>query len=241
MIDKVIHYVWLGGRELDKNSQMCMNTWYRNLRDYKIIRWDETNIPIGKYRKDNRFFDSCFKLKLWAFASDYLRLRILYENGGIYLDTDVEVVKSFTDILKSDFFIGYEKDYYIGTGIIGAEKHSPKIRKLLEFYDREIWEVDYINNPIIFKNVIERNTGLFNINNIYPKEYFAPYDPNVTYSSIIESANTYTIHWYNKNWGMSRKGYVFMTTKNIKNPFMRKLVSLKRIIGYYRKGMCKDK
>lgn len=240
MIDKVIHYIWIGGGQLDKNSKICINTCRRHMVDYKIVMWNESNLKLNQYLKDNRFFRECYKLKLWAFASDYLRLRILYEYGGIYLDTDVEVVKKFDDLLDTDFFIGLEKDDFIGTGIIAAEKGNAKIKKLLDFYDADIWKVDYINNPIIFRHVIDSNQDLFANAKIYPRSYFAPYSPDIDCNNLVDAKDTYAIHWYNMNWGMSRKGYIFSTTKHIENDIVRALIFAKRFIGYYRKGIYKQ-
>ena len=147
MIPKIIHFIWLGNNKIDKKSQICINSAKRLLPDYQINIWTESNINIEKIRKKNKFFDECLKNKLWAFASDYLRLYILAKYGGIYLDTDVEVIKKFDDLLINKCFMGLEEeingDTYIGTGIIGAESDSVVIDKILDFYDQKIQNLVY--------------------------------------------------------------------------------------------------
>ena len=93
MIPKKIHYIWLGRNKKDRASQICLNSWKTNLKDYEIIEWNEDNLPLDSIAQHNRFFYYCRKYKLWAFMSDYLRLWILYKEGGIYLDTYVQLLK----------------------------------------------------------------------------------------------------------------------------------------------------
>ena len=143
MIQKKIHYIWLGQKQKDRASQICINSWKSNLPNYEIIEWNESNLPLDEIARENRFFAYCRKYKLWAFMSDYLRLWILEREGGIYLDTDVQVLKPFDDLLKYPMFLGYEMNDYVGTGIIGAEKGNPVIKALLNFYADKIWNVDY--------------------------------------------------------------------------------------------------
>ena len=241
MIPKIIHFIWLGNNKIDKKSQICINSAKRLLPDYQINIWTESNINIKEIRRNNKFFDECLKRELWAFASDYLRLYILTKYGGIYLDTDVEVIKKFDDLLANKCFMGLEEeingDTYIGTGIIGAEPNSVVINKILDFYDQEIWNVDYYNNPIIFKKILSSNKSLKKYVKIYPKYYFCPYIPFSKKLFVDITSDTYTVHWYNANWGMTRKGYVFLNTKHIKSPFFRYLYKLKKNLGYLKKKL----
>lgn len=160
MIPKKIHYIWLGGKPKSKLTELCINSWKRILPDYEVIEWNEKKLDMAALCKENSFLNRCYKLKLWAFVSDYLRLYILYHEGGIYLDTDVEVLKSYTPLLTNSMFVGYEANGFIGTSVIGAEAGNGTIRRLLEFYTKEIWEVDFINNPIIFKFLLEREPNI---------------------------------------------------------------------------------
>ena len=232
MIPKKIHYIWLGGNSKSKLTEVCINSWKRNLEDFEIIEWNENNIDIESLCSQNMFLKRCYELKLWAFVSDYLRLWILKEEGGIYLDTDVEVLKSFDDLLNNKVFMGYELEDYISTAVIGAEKNNSLIKRLLKFYDEEIWTVDFINNPIIFKYLEKKEPDSFADCIIYPQDYFSPYNPRQEYTDVVETKNTYSIHWYSNNWNVSKKGYIFMHTKHISNPIKHMLITIKKAFGY---------
>lgn len=234
MIPKKIHYIWLGDKPLDLTSRICINSWRRICPDYEIILWNEQNLDIEGLKRGNAFFRACVERKLWAFAADYLRLKILYDEGGIYLDTDVEVIKRLDGFLESSFFVGWESPEFIAAGVIGAEAGSKVLERLLEFYDREIWDANYCNIPVIFTNLIQNEPDVFREIAVYPSEYFYPYQPGAPCTKLVETDNTVCIHWYNGNWGMSRKGYVFLQTKHVKNPVLRFFLSLKKTVGYYR-------
>lgn len=240
MIPRKIHFIWLGGGNLDKQSLICINSAKRILPNYQIVIWTEKKLDLEKIANENRFLRECLKRKLWAFVSDYLRLYVLYHYGGIYLDTDVQIIKPFSkEMLSKSFFAGLEDRDFVGTGIIGAEKKSQIIQRLLEFYEKEIWKVNYFNNPIIFKHVLKQiNKSEYNAK-IYSQEYFSPYAPRKNNLFVKVTNNTTTIHWYNANWGMSRKGYVFLQTKHYNNFFIKELQILKKNVGYYRKKFFK--
>lgn len=232
MIPKTIHYIWLGGKPKSKLTEVCINTWKRNLPDYSIIEWNESNLDLAKICDENKFLKRCVELRLWAFVSDYLRLWVLENQGGIYLDTDVEVLKPFDALLDQQVFMGCEANDYGGTAVIGAEKGNALIIRLLKFYEEDIWNVDFINNPIIFKYLMKNEPSEFEKCSIYPQSYFSPYEPEKKYNGTVETYESYTIHWYTQNWNMSRKGYVFVNTKHIKNPVMRAIETVRKNIGY---------
>lgn len=232
MIPKKIHYIWLGNNKKDRVSKICINSWKANLKGYEIIEWNERNLPINEIAAKNLFFAKCMKYKLWAFMSDYLRLWILYREGGIYLDTDVEVLKEFDSLLNYPMFLGYEINDYLGTGIIGADKENPFVNELLKFYDDRIWHVGDYKNPVIFSNVLKENKEMNKYCKILPRDMLSPFDP---FSDVeverVGSDDTYTIHWFNANWGMTRKGYVFLNTKQYSG--VKKAVEvMRKNIGY---------
>lgn len=235
MIPKKVHFIWLGGNPLDKQSKICINAAKRQLPDYTITVWTEKKFDLNKIAEKNIFLKKCLEYKLWAFAVDYLRLYVLYNEGGIYLDTDVEVIKSFDDLLNQNAFIGMESTGFIGTGIIGSEPRNPAIKEFLDFYTKKIWNVDYYNNPIIFTKVLEDEPSLRGNISIYPIEYFSPYDPETDMCYVNVTENTYTIHWYNANWNVKRKGYVFLNTKQYRSPVVKSFQILKKNIGYFRR------
>ena len=108
MIPKKINYIWLGGKPKSNFANICLETWRERLQGYEIIEWNENNLELDRLCKENRFLLECRKRKLWAFMADYLRLYVLYNFGGIYMDVDVQVLKSFDDLLDNQMFIGYE-------------------------------------------------------------------------------------------------------------------------------------
>ena len=241
MIEKKIHYIWLGGKPKNRFVSACINSWHKHLPDYEIIEWNEKNLDIKKLRQENSFFDACMKKKLWAFASDYLRLYVLYQEGGIYFDTDIQVIRSLSPLLDNDFFVGYEEQEKktICTAVIGAEKNSKCIKRLLSFYEKEIFEKDLYINPSIFNFCISEDHETFSKMTVYNQDFFAPFNPFGKNNAPVETNNTYTIHWYTGDWGMSRKGYVFLNTKHLHG--MKKLYQIvRKNLGYYRRRFKKN-
>lgn len=234
MIPRTIHYIWLGKGKMNTAAMMCVNSWHRILNNYEIKLWDEESLELNRLAQNNRFLNECLKRKLWAFASDYLRLYVLYNEGGIYLDTDVEVVKSFDTFLDNEMFIGFEEGEYIGTGVIGAEKGNNTIKSLLEFYENDIWNVEFFTNPVIFRYLYDNNKEIFDGCKIYTKDYFSPYNYLESNTELVDSENTVCIHWYSGNWGLSRKGSVFLNTKHIKNPVVKAFMMIRKSLGYYK-------
>ena len=133
-IPKVINYCWFGKEELPDLAKKCIASWEKHCPDYEIKRWDETN--VGQI--DNLYARQAFEAKKWAFVSDYFRLKIIYEQGGIYLDTDVELIKSLDPLTdRYDGFFGYEKgEGLVATGLgFGAEKGNKFVKAMLDEYD----------------------------------------------------------------------------------------------------------
>ena len=109
MIPKIIHYIWLGGKPKPNVVNICINSWREKLSDYEIIEWNEKNLKLDEISSKNKFFSECRKRKLWAYMADYLRLWILYQYGGIYIDTDMQIIRSLDSLLDCDFWIGEEQ------------------------------------------------------------------------------------------------------------------------------------
>ena len=133
MIPKVIHYCWFGGKPLPKLAQKCIASWKKFCPDYEIIRWDEANFDVNgcDYSRE------AYEAKNWAFVSDYARLKILVDNGGIYMDTDVEVVKPLDEFLSNEAFSGFESPAVIPTGIMACEKGFAPFAEMLKEYDTQ--------------------------------------------------------------------------------------------------------
>lgn len=237
MIPKRINYIWLGEKRKNNLSNICINSWKEILSDYEIIEWNEKNLDLELLCENNRFLAECRKRKLWAFMADYLRLYILYNYGGIYLDIDVQVIKVFDEFLDNRIFIGCEyfsqdgtaKQVH-GTGIIGCEPGNEIIKKCLEFYDKQIWEQNVYIIPEIFTIVFEKESA--DKYRIYPADYFAPYDYRKEFQYECIKPETHAIHWFDNSWSENKHVRLFLRTKHIKNPFKRKVVQLRNYFAY---------
>ena len=132
MIPKIIHYIWLGGKPLPKIAEKCIASWKKYCPDYEIKRWDESNLDLDKYQ----FVKDALEAKKYAFASDVLRSDILYNNGGIYFDIDVELLKPIDDILNGvDCVMGFESSNMIAPGLVMATvKENQDLLNILNIY-----------------------------------------------------------------------------------------------------------
>lgn len=165
-MEKIIHYCWFGGNEKSQIIKKCINSWKKYMPEYKIMEWNEKNIDLSF----SPFVIEAYKNKKWAFVSDVIRLKVLYEYGGIYLDTDVELYESLDDLLKNnDAFFFFQNQYQINTGLgCGAKKENKLVKKMLDDYKILDFSMDFIdkiacpirNTQVIKEYVSEfRNTG----------------------------------------------------------------------------------
>lgn len=217
MIPKIIHYCWFGANPLPKLAQNCIASWQKFLPDYEIKRWDETNfdLTICDYVKE------AYQAKKWAFVSDYARFFILYKYGGVYFDTDVEIIKPLNEILERGPFMGIEQispQISVAPGLgLAANSHLPLYQEILDGYHKKHFtksdgSLD-LTTVVTYTTEILQKHGLKNCNEIqqiagvyiYPKTYFNPID-HVTGKKII-TPNTYAIHHYMASWctSVSRK------------------------------------
>ncbi|MBT2709480.1 glycosyl transferase [Pseudomonas sp. ISL-84] len=206
-IPKVIHYCWFGSKEKPNIVQKCMDSWKKNLPDYKIIEWNESNFNIHS----NSYVSEAYKANKFAFVSDYVRVHVLYNYGGIYLDTDVEVFKPFDDLLHHESFWGFEQENYIATSTIGSCKGNFLIGEFKGTYEKKSFlkengEIDQLTNVAIITDILKSKglglTGEYQeikgIGTFYPQSYFSPYD-YINCRKFI-TKNTYTMHHFYKSW-----------------------------------------
>lgn len=207
MIPKIIHYVWLGEKELSPLAKKCISSWKKYLPEYKIMRWDESTFDINSIQ----YVKEAYEAKKFAFASDYIRLYALWQYGGIYMDTDVEVLKPLDQFLHHDFFSGFEDIKNVPTGIMGAFQFNPWIKQQLNEYNNRHFirtdgsfdfttNVEVITKDAIQNGLIQDNTyqELKNKCTFYPKEYFCP--KNYVNGKIELTKNSYTIHHFAGSW-----------------------------------------
>jgi len=202
-IPKKIHYCWFGGKELPEKNREWINTWKKYCPDYEIIEWNESNYDYKK----NEFMYEAYKAKKWGFVPDYARLDIIYNHGGIYLDTDVEIIRTIDDLLYQDAFAGVDGTNKISLGLgFGAVKNHKMIGELMEMYsnihfDRE----NMIAAPIFEKSFFEQKGYLSNgeyqlIENmtIYPEKVLS--GKCIFTGAVLPTDKTFTIHHYDASW-----------------------------------------
>lgn len=206
-IPRRIHYCWFGGKEKPEIVKRCIHSWKTILKDYEIIEWNETKFNINS----NSFVKEAYEAGKYAFVSDYVRVYVLYNQGGIYLDTDVEILQPFDKFLHHESFWGFEQENYIATSTIGAKIGNKLIGQFLASYDNKSFlkkdgSFDQLTNVAIVTKILE-NTGLKRdgayqviegIGAFYPQTYFSPYDYINIRKFVTE--DTIAIHHFYKSW-----------------------------------------
>ncbi|HCL03262.1 MAG TPA: glycosyl transferase [Lachnoclostridium phytofermentans] len=207
-IPKVIHYCWFGGNGIPEKDKRCIATWKKFCSDYEIIEWNEQNYDVSK----NKYMKQAYDAGKWSFVSDYARLDIIYNYGGIYLDTDVELIKNLDDLLSNRAFMGFESDgKMVNCGLgFGAIKECSIIGEMLECYDNKnfidergelnLLPIPYILTSLLVEKGLKQDDSFQLIQNmyIYPKEYFCPMEYET--GKINITPNTYSIHHFHASW-----------------------------------------
>lgn len=208
MIPKIIHYCWFGGNPLPNDVKKCIESWKKMCPDYEIVKWDESNFDVTKHP----FSKAAYEAKAWAFVSDYARLKIVYDNGGIYLDTDVELLKNLDFLLKYQCYIGVQQvGHLCTTGLgFGASKQNTIVYEMLKMYDK----IEYIDEdkfkfacPYLNNEIIKRMGYSYNPEKIVeiegtlvlPEKYLDPVAPG-SGSKYLKCEDTISIHHYSASW-----------------------------------------
>lgn len=214
MIPKKIHYCWVGGNPLTPLAQKCIDSWRSICPEYEIIRWDESNYDFTKHP----YMKQAYNAKKWGFVPDYARLDIIHQHGGIYLDTDVEIVRSLDPLLKHCFFMGFESPYMVNLGLgFGAEAKHPLLKEMMDDYDNySFYNTDgtlnmlpspQIQTPLLKKYGLQNDSGEIQqlkegTVTVYPETYFAPRNAARLPAALPES---YSIHHYAASWCEDQK------------------------------------
>jgi mannosyltransferase OCH1-like enzyme len=224
MIPKIIHYCWLSGDPIPENYRRCMATWKEKLPDWEFMLWDTKRFDINSVL----WVKQAFEAELYAVAADYIRLYAIYNNGGIYLDMDMEVVKPFDSLLQADLLLAYENHISrnIEAGCFGAVKQHPYIKRCMEYIEgTPLFEpnlranildlprserhefIDPLIMPEIMKNIAEEFFKKDEFH-FYPRDYFTA--KNVLTGKIEATENTFTIHhfatqYHSEAWRKNRR------------------------------------
>lgn len=208
MIPKVVHYCWFGGNQLPDDAKKCIESWRKFFPEYEIKEWNERNFDVNccDYVKE------AYAAKKWAFVSDYARFWILYHEGGLYFDTDVEVIKDMSDIIAQGAFMGCETDDKCNPGLgLGANPGLGIYKEILDYYAKIHFLIEGNTTETVVTHTskilkshgwvgngeIEQIEGV----TIYPPEYFCPMDYKTGKLDI--TPNTRSIHWYTASWQSS--------------------------------------
>ena len=205
-IPKIIHYCWFGGNPLPELALRCIESWKRYCPDYEIVRWDESNFDVNAWE----YTKEAYAAKKWAFVSDVARLYAMVNFGGIYLDTDMELVKPIDDLLDHPSITGCERAGRASAGIMGCVKGFPLYREFLDRYSARRFLnadgtynyttiVDYFTELCV-ESGLESTSEIQFINNmaVFPPEYFYPLEQKT--GKVLSTKNTRTIHWFNGSW-----------------------------------------
>lgn len=207
MIPKIIHYCWFGRGEKPEQAQMCIESWKKYLPDYELKEWNEDNFDITQ----NQYVREAYENRKFAFVTDYVRLYALYNEGGVYMDTDVETLGNFDAFLHHHAFSGFETDGNVPTGMMAAEKGSVWAKDLLDQYKDRVFVLPdgsfdmMTNTGVITDYMIEKGLVLNNkyqdfpgLCTMYPADYFCPKDHRT--GKIRCTPNTVCIHHFAGSW-----------------------------------------
>lgn len=218
-IPKVIHYCWFGGNPIPDKYKKWMESWHKYCPDYEIVEWNESNYDVTK----NAYMHEAYQCKKWGFVPDYARLDIIYNHGGIYLDTDVELVQNLDDLLYQDAYFGFEREENVNLGLgFGAVAKSNILLQMKEYYEnhyfiKENGEMDLTASPVIQTDILQK-TGLrmdgeyqrFGNVSIYPEKVLSgkcPYTRRVRLTPYTRSIHHFEATWTDEEFQERNKRF----------------------------------
>ena len=237
MIPKIIHYCWFGRGEMPELAQKCIASWHKFMPDWNYCLWNEDNFDVNSvpYTKE------AYEAKKYAFVSDYVRLLVLNNEGGVYLDTDVEVFKSFDNLLNYQAFAGFEgsKHLPMGTCVMASEPNGIWVNEMLELYRERHFKkqddsldlttnVQFITSKMVEHGFVQNGVEQdYKDLHVFPVEYFCP---RQTTGEYFRTENTYCDHLGLGSWADNSKGWKSVVGKIVGNKTMIRLIKLKRKI-----------
>ena len=220
-IPKIIHYCWFGGNPLPELAQQCISSWKKYCPDFEIKEWNEDNFNLDF----NDYVREAYAAKKWAFVSDVARLYALVTYGGVYMDTDVEVIRPLDELLNNSAFSGFESNTQIPTGLMACVKGNKIFQEFLDDYKgchfiREDGSYDMTTNVSRITNIclkygLKQNNTLQCVNGftLYPKDYLCPKDLET--KEVHITINTYAIHHFDGSWHSEEEHYVARIKKKL--------------------------
>jgi mannosyltransferase OCH1-like enzyme len=217
-IPKLIHYVWIGGKPLPQRFKKNVQSWIKLNPGFEFILWNEDNIDFSQ-----DILRVAYKQKKWSMISDYVRVSVINQYGGIYLDTDVFAIKSFEPLLQSSCFLGYQEDRYINVAVFGATPNHWLISRVHQYYLslpplEDDAKIDYAIafGPDIFNNILKEEKLLQSTDEIvetkdvtiFPRRYFYPYNWNEEFSDSCITPDTISIHFWELSWHLEDKSWL---------------------------------
>lgn len=237
MIPKIIHYCWFGGNPIPEKDQKCINSWKKYCPDYEIVEWNEKNYDLNK----NKYMMQAYKEQKWGFVPDYARFDIIYTQGGFYLDTDVELVKSLDELRNNNGYMGFEGKIWVNGGIgFGAEAGNKTIKGLRDMHDElSFYQKDgtlnlkpspYYITEFLESKGLQRNDKeqIVEELKIYPSDFFAAKDYETGKLHLTE--NTVSIHQYNASWMSPRKKRARKIKRLLGENTFNKLIKIKSFL-----------
>ena len=205
-IPKKLHFCWFGKAPYDDTAKRCMESWKKFAPDFEIYEWNEKTYDL---KTAPQYVQDALKAKKWAFVSDYVRLDVINNLGGIYLDTDMELVRDISPLLVNSAFMGFEDGQHINNAIMGSIPHHPFVKDAIAWYKENhsrtptpIVMTSLFKSKIFPKKLIEEEQEIDDVH-IYPHIAFYPYDKNTiknfSYKDLTEK--TYAVHFWNYSWG----------------------------------------
>ena len=208
MIPKIIHYCWFGNGEKPPMAQKCIASWKQCCPEWEIVEWNEKNVAIDACPK---YIQDAYRAKKYAYVSDYIRLKALYDNGGFYMDTDVELLKPLTFLCEDRAVIGFENDAFVNSGqLLAAEAGHPVLQEMMDRYDAvSFYKPDgnifllgcpHVNTEVLCNHGLVKNGNeqIVGDVHVYPADWFNPLDSAT--GLLNKTENTVSIHWYSMSW-----------------------------------------
>jgi hypothetical protein len=199
----MIHYCWFGGNPKPKLAEKCIASWKKYCPGWEIIEWNESNFDV----EQNGYTKMCLEQKKYAFLSDYVRLKVVAEQGGVYFDTDVELLRPIDELLENEAFFGFETPQYVASGLgFGSVAHGTAIEAMLREYDvlldgtQGVRMCPALNTAALEKLGLVLDGSMQTVAGalVMPMEYLNPYESAT--GRLNKTKNTYSIHWYNASW-----------------------------------------